>query len=103
MAYYAPNKISQVVTEFPHLNNDEAEMIEEKIALNEASVALRNMKHYKSPSTAGFSTSFLKKNWRKIGMLVVGALNWGFRKGKLSCTQREGIINVFQRETNIEI
>ena len=25
-------------------------------------------------------------------MLVVRALNWGFRKGELSCTQREGII-----------
>ena len=24
-------------------------------------------------------------------MLEVGALNWGFRKGELSCTQREGI------------
>ena len=25
-------------------------------------------------------------------MLVVRALNWGFKKGELSCTQREGII-----------
>ena len=25
-------------------------------------------------------------------MLVVRALNWGFRKGELSCTQMEGII-----------
>ena len=25
-------------------------------------------------------------------MLIVRALNWGFRKGELSCTQREGII-----------
>jgi len=25
-------------------------------------------------------------------MLVVRSLNWGFRKGELSCTQREGII-----------
>ena len=38
--------ISQMVTEIPHLNNDEAERMEGKIALNEASVALRNMKHY---------------------------------------------------------
>jgi len=45
-----------MVTEIPHLNNDEAERIEGKMALNEASVALRNMKHYKSPDTAGFST-----------------------------------------------
>ena len=37
-------------------NNDEAERIEGKIALNEARVALRNMKHYKSPGTDGFST-----------------------------------------------
>ena len=35
-------------------------------------------------------------------MLVVRSLNWGFRKGELSCTQRE-LLHVFQRERNVEI
>ena len=48
-----------MVTEIPHLNNDEAERIEDEITLNEASVALRNTKHYKNPGTDGFSADFL--------------------------------------------
>ena len=58
-----------------------------------------NMKHSKSPGTDGFKAEFFrlkikkkKKKKCKIGMLVVRALNWGFRKGELSRTQREGII-----------
>ena len=50
------------------------------------------MKHSKSPGTDGFNAEFFKVFLSKIGMLVVRALNWGFRKGELSCTQREGII-----------
>ena len=81
-----------MVTEIPHLNDEEAERIEGEITLNEASMALRNMKHSKSPGTDGFNAEFFKVFLSKIGMLVVRALNWGFRKGELSCTQREGII-----------
>ena len=57
--------------------------------MNEASMALRNMKHSKSPGTDGFNAEFFKVFLSKI---VVRAFNWGFRKGELSCTQREGII-----------
>ena len=50
--------ISQMVTEIPHLNDAEAERIEVEITLNEASMALRNMKHSKSPGTDGFNAEF---------------------------------------------
>ena len=82
-------EIFQMVTEIPHLNEEETDRIEGEITLNEASVALRNMKHSKRPGTDGFNAEVF---WSKIGMLVVRALNWGFRKGELSCTQRKGII-----------
>ena len=68
------------------------ERIEGEITLNEASMALRNMKHSKSHATDGLNAEFFKVFCSKIGMLVVRALNWGFRKGELSCTQRQGII-----------
>jgi len=42
------------------LNDKEAERIEGKIILNEASVALRNMKHSKSPGTDGFNAEFFE-------------------------------------------
>ena len=52
-------EISQMVTEIPHLNDKEAERIEGEITLNEANMALRNMKHSKSPGTDGFNTDYL--------------------------------------------
>ena len=48
-------EISQMVTEIQHLNDEEAERIEREITLNEASVALRNIKHSKSLGTDGFN------------------------------------------------
>ena len=47
-----------MVTEIPHLNDEEAERIEGEITLNEASMALRNMKHSNSPGTDGFNADF---------------------------------------------
>ena len=35
-------------------------------------------------------------------MLVVRALNWGFRKGEFALKGKE-LLHVFQRETNVEI
>ena len=52
--------ISQMVTEIPHLKDEEAERIEGEITLNEASMALRNMKHSKSPATDGLNAEFFK-------------------------------------------
>ena len=51
-------EISQMVTEIPHFNDEEAERLEGEITLNEASIALRNMKHSKSPGTDGFNAEF---------------------------------------------
>ena len=48
------NKVLQSV------NDEEAERIEGEITLNEASMALRNMKHSKSPGTDGFTQNFSK-------------------------------------------
>ena len=47
-------------TEIPHLKDVEAVRIEGEITLNEASMALRNMKHSKSPGTDGFTQNFSK-------------------------------------------
>ena len=54
-------EISQMVAEIPRLNDDEAERIEGEITVNEASVALWDTKHPKSPGTDGFNTEFKKK------------------------------------------
>ena len=47
-----------MITEIPHFSDEETERIEGEITLNEASIALRNMKHSKSPGTDGFNAEF---------------------------------------------
>ena len=104
-------EISQMVTEIPHLNDAEAERIEGEITLNEASMALRNMKHSKSPGTDVFNAEFFNFllfyfNFiflSKIGMLVDRALNWGFRKGNYLALQGKELLYLFQRKENVEI
>ena len=54
-----------MVTEIPHLNDEEAERIEGEITLNEASVALRNIKHSKSPGTDGFNAEEKRRKKKK--------------------------------------
>ena len=76
----------------PQLDEEEANNLEGEITINEASQALKNMKNFKSPGTDGFTVEFFKMFWGKIDEFVVRALNSSFRKGELSCTQREGII-----------
>ena len=49
-----------MVTKIPHLSDEEAERTEGEITLNEASIALRNIKHSKSPGTDGFNAEFFK-------------------------------------------
>lgn len=84
--------IFDMVTEIPTLNLQEKNSLEGEILLEEASIALKNMKNNKSPGTDGFTTEFFKFFWLQLGTFVVRALNEGFKKGELSSTQKEGLI-----------
>ena len=50
------------------------------------------MKNNKSPGSDGFTTEFFKCFWKQLGEFIVRSLNYGFQVGKLSTTQRQGII-----------
>ena len=60
--------------------------------MEEATDALKKMKLGKSPGTDGMSVDFFKFFWKQLGPFVVRSLNDGFNNGKMSITQREGII-----------
>ena len=74
------------------LTLQEKTSLEGEITLAEASLALKNMKNYKSPGSDGFAAEFVKFFWLQLGSFVVRSLNDGFRKGELSTTQKEGVI-----------
>ena len=55
-------------------------------------VVLKNMKNNKSPGLDGFTVEFYKFFWIDIGRYVLRSLNYGYRTGSLSITQKQGVI-----------
>ena len=58
----------------------------------ELTKALKNMKNEKSPGLDGFTVDFFKFFWIDIGVFVLRSINYGYRTGSLSVTQKHGII-----------
>ena len=85
-------EILDMAQDIPMLTLQEKTSLKGEITLAEASLALRNMKKYKSPGSDGFTAEFFKFFWLQLGSFVVRSLNDGFRKDELSTTQKEGII-----------
>ena len=84
--------IDEFITNTPKLDEEKSDTLEGRIRLEEASKALKNMKNGKSPGTDGMTVDFFKFFWKDIGHFVIRSLNEGFEIGKMSITQREGMI-----------
>ena len=80
------------------LNDVEKEQLEGKLDYKEAHDALKNMKNNKSPGSDGFTTEFYKFFFTDIGIFLVRSLNHGFEVGKLSITQKQGVITCIPKE-----
>ena len=83
-------EILDLVEDIPTLAVQEKTSLEGEITLDEASVALKNLKNNKSPGSDGFSVEVFLG--RQLGAFVVKSLNKRFRRGELSSMQKEGII-----------
>lgn len=81
------------------LDNDMSCKLEGIITREEALAALKGMKNDKSPGTDGFSAEFFKFFWKDIGHFLIRSLNFGFSKGELSITQKQGIISILPKGT----
>ena len=80
------------------LSPDMSNELEGIITREEALLALKNMKNNKSPGADGFTSEFYKFFWRDIGSFLIRSLNFGFQKGELSITQRQGVINIIPKK-----
>ncbi len=54
--------------------------------------ALKSTSNGKSPGSNEYTVEFFKFFWHDIKQLVLNRMNMGFEKGKMSITQRHGII-----------
>ena len=80
------------------LTNVESEKLEGLLSLAEISETLLKMKNDKSPGLSGFSAEFLKVFWKHLGQFVLRSINYGYAIGKLSESQRQGIITYIPKE-----
>ena len=86
------------MVEAPTLSSEEKESLEGLISEEEALTVLKRMNNQKSPGSDGFTTEFYKFFWKDIGHLLVRSINYGFRSGEMSITQKEGIITCIPKE-----
>ena len=86
----------------PKLKREEADACEGKISALEITQALKNMKRNKTPGGDGLTVEFYMEFWEDIQDLVLGSLNAGFEKGRLSYTQRHGIITLLYKKGDKE-
>jgi hypothetical protein len=85
-------EINELVKDLPKLNELESISLEGEISYEEVCMVLKNMNNLKSPGTDGFNAEFFKVFWGRLGHMVVRALNASYRAGRLTPTQRQGII-----------
>ena len=50
------------------------------------------MKNNKSPGLDGITVEFFKFFWVDIGAFILRSINYGYRNGSLSVTQKQGLI-----------
>ena len=61
--------------------------------LDELSLASKNMKNNKTPGIDGLPCEFYKVFWSDIKVFVKRAINYSYKKGEMSISLRQCIIN----------
>ena len=88
----------EIIQNHVKLDDTERASIEGPISFQEAIQTLKDMKNYRSPGNSGFTIEFFKFFFKDIGEFLVRAINYGFEEGKLSITQRQGVITCIPKE-----
>ena len=79
------------------LNEDEKLLCEGLLNRKECSDALKSMKSDKSPGTDGLPCEFYKVFCNDLAELLINSLNYSYKTGKLSISQRRGVIKLIPK------
>ena len=80
------------------LTTEEKKTCEGALSQKECLEAFKNMDSSKTPGTDGLPAEFYKVFWKDICSFLVSALNYAFDSGRLSVTQRRGIITLIPKK-----
>ena len=84
--------------ETPRLRNEESADLEGLLTYEECKETLKTFQHGKSPGEDGFTAKFYLEFFDLLGEDLMESFNAAFRTGKLSISQRRGIINLIPKE-----
>lgn len=76
----------------PKLSEKSSESLEGLITYEELTSTLKTFKNGKSPGLDGYTAEFFKFFWKDVGVYVLRAINDAYQEGKMSITQRRGLI-----------
>ena len=78
----------------PKLSENQKQKMEGLIRLDELTNYLKKTKNNVAPGSSGFTNEFFKFFWIDLKIFIVEAINYGYNLGRLSVTQRLGIITL---------
>ena len=86
--------VNYFLNDLVSLTKDQRDLCEGILTKNECFYALSHMKSFKSPGIDGLPKEFYETFWDFLGDTFVKMANYCFREGKLSVTQRIGVITL---------
>ena len=82
----------------PKLTIQQKMVWEEKLAVKECFDTLLTMSNGKSPGNDGLTKEFYVCFWEDLGSLIVDTLNYAFKYGGLSTSQRQTVITLIEKK-----
>ena len=92
-AFFFPQQENRTV-----LNSDEQPLCEGELSIKECLEALKSMVPDKSPGTDGLPCEFYKVFWNDVADILINSFNYSYEIGKLSISERRGIIKLIPKK-----
>ena len=97
----SPNPIEDFLddcaTSLPKISDGQKSSMEGLITETELTSYLKKSKNNVSPGSSGFTSEFYKFFWRDLRSFIANSINFGCEMGKLSITQRLGVITLIPK------
>ena len=84
--------------EIPKLSYDMRNICEGRLSVKECFDCLQSFENNKSPGNDGLTVEFYKTFWNSVGNLLVESLNYSYKCGELSNTQKQAVITLIEKK-----
>ena len=86
-----------IATMCPKISEEQKANMEGEITISELGSYLKKCKNNAAPGSTGFPNEFYKMFWRDLKLFVLNSINHSLSSGKLSISQRMGIVTLIPK------